>query len=83
MSNTIDHFLSFHEQRSVSPTEIQIHVAIKTSGYFLDVQGVSAKTWRYIKTFIEQSRYLKSGHLYSYFNDSCLLTKTKLPIETF
>ena len=35
------------------------------------------------KTFIEQSFYLKSGNLYSCFNDSCLLTKTKLKIEPF
>ena len=47
------------------------------------VKGVSAKTWRHIKTPIVQSWYLKSGHLYSYVNDSCLLTKTKLKIETF
>ena len=26
---------------------------------------------------------LESGHLNSYFNDSCLLTKTKLKKETF
>ena len=44
---------------------------------------LSAKTWHYIKTLIEQSWYLEIGHLYSYFNDRGLLTKTKLKKEYF
>ena len=46
--------------------------------YICIIQGASTKTDAITKMLIEQSWYLKSGHLYSYFNDSCLLTKTKL-----
>ena len=48
-----------------------------------NIHGASAKTWHYKKMLIEQSWYLESGHLYSYFNESCLLTKTTLKKETF
>ena len=48
-----------------------------------NLQGASAKIWCYTKTAIEQSWCLESGHLYSYFNDSCRLTKTKLKRKHF
>ena len=47
------------------------------------LQGVSAKTWHYIKMLVKQSKYLESDHLYLYFSDRCLLTKTKLKTEHF
>ena len=86
MTLTNIHINAFRPKKT-SPTEYQVrcHSSNKQndSQSYMCVQGASAKTWRYIKTIIEQSQHLESDILYSYFNDICLLTKTKLQTETF
>ena len=48
-------------------TEVLIHI-----------QGVSAKTRRYIKMLTKQSQQLESGHLYSYFSNICRHDQNKV-----
>ena len=45
--------------------------------------GCVSKNLTLYKNACQKSKHLESDILYSYFSDSCLLTKTKLKMETF